>query len=474
MAAGSGRVGVLTFSEGPEALYRALAATCLASQDRLVKALEGEGYQVLSAGEVVWARQGAVQGARRLTEAGCQVTVFNFPGVASCQLPVLAAGFAPKPILLFSSAGARHPGLPSLLACAGSLSRIGVRHARAWGDIVDPQVRRRVRSFLDAGICANTLRGQTLGLFGGKGTGTLAPAADADQWLREFGVRIEQAEQLEVVRRAGEVPAGQVEEALAWWRENAGQIHYDETQLTEEILKRQLACYLTMKGMCAERGFDFCAIGRPPEATENWCATELAATLLNDAYDHEGAKELVACATDADEDGALTMQIFKLLAGKPVLCTEIRHWNAELGIFDLCSPGGQATYFAGASLDPKQNLRSVELYPAGAYAGAGGATAHHLAATGRVTLGRLTRHQDQYWLRIATGEFVRFDGRTNERLMRESTYEWPHAFWRPDFQAEELLDTYVSKHIHGTYGDLVEPLLDVADILGLETMILGG
>ncbi len=58
--------------------------------------------------------------------------------------------------------------------------------------------------------------------------------------------------------------------------------------------------------------------------------------------------------------------------------------------------------------------------------------------------------------------------------MRESAYEWAHAFWRPDFPAEELLDTYVSKHIHGTYGDLVEPLLDLADILGLETMVLGG
>ncbi len=83
-------------------------------------------------------------------------------------------------------------------------------------------------------------------------------------------------------------------------------------------------------------------------------------------------------------DGALTMQIFKLLSGTPVLFADVRHYHADRGIWDLCNSGQHATWLAARSDDAAENLRHVELFPAQFYFPAGGASVYHVAAPGRV------------------------------------------------------------------------------------------
>ena len=119
----------------------------------------------------------------------------------------------------------------------------------------------------------------------------------------------------------------------------------------------------------------------------------------------------------ADSDAALTMQIFKHLAGTPVLFADVRHYHADLGVWDLCNSGEHATYFAAASRDPGENLPRVELKAQGFYFPAGGAAVYHVAAPGRVTLARLTRH-DGRWMMDA---FVAGAGTGNS----------PCAHWTP-------------------------------------------
>lgn len=46
---------------------------------------------------------------------------------------------------------------------------------------------------------------------------------------------------------------------------------------------------------------------------------DVAEAFLNDPYDWDGPHEPIVAATESDMDGALTMQIFKLLTGFPVL-----------------------------------------------------------------------------------------------------------------------------------------------------------
>jgi L-fucose/D-arabinose isomerase len=85
-----------------------------------------------------------------------------------------------------------------------------------------------------------------------------------------------------------------------------------------------------------------------------------------------------------------------------------------------------------------------------------------------MTFARLTRHDSRYRMHVLRGSFERFDGDTNERLMRASTYVWPHAFARLDTPAQELLSRYGSNHIHAVPGDHVETLRAVCTLLDVD------
>ena len=64
-------------------------------------------------------------------------------------------------------------------------------------------------------------------------------------------------------------------------------------------------------------------------------------------------------------DGALTMQMLKLLSGDPVLFADVRHYHADKDVWDLCNSGQHATWYAARSADPAENLRPGPLLPGG-------------------------------------------------------------------------------------------------------------
>jgi L-fucose isomerase len=192
---------------------------------------------------------------------------------------------------------------------------------------------------------------------------------------------------------------------------------------------------------------------------------DVTEAFLNDPYDWNGPKEPIVAATEADMDGALTMEILKHITGEPVLFADLRHYDEELGAFDLCNSGTHPTYFAGRSCDPDDNLPKVEFYPQGFYFPAGGASVRHIAAPGQVTLARLARREGCYWLAILRGEFLELPPDVAERKAEATQVEWPHAFTRLEIGPEELLSEYDSNHIHAVYGDWVEELVWVAKML---------
>ena len=129
-----------------------------------------------------------------------------------------------------------------------------------------------------------------------------------------------------------------------------------------------------------------------------------------------------------------------------MLFADLRHYHADEDVWDLCNSGQHPTWFAARCDDPAENLRQVQLYPEGFYFPAGGASVHHLAAEGSFTFARLTRDPDGYRMHLLRGSLVQFEPDMNERLMRASTYEWPHAFARLDAPAGEVLALRLEPH----------------------------
>ena len=462
------KVALLTVSDGRESVHRDVAAFAASVERRIVEALEQAGHDVVCAHEIVWTNALAVGEARRLAAEQPDLTVVNIPVWAFPHFTVRAARELPGPLLLFSNVDPQYPGMVGMLAAAGALDQIGRSYGRAWGDIGDPATLARIEQQISAGAAVQALRGSTFGRIGGRPMGMYTAVSNSDRWLSQFGVDVEEIDQWEIVRRAPEVDDAAVARARGWLERHAAGVHYDGKRLTPELLERQIRAYYVMGALIEEWNLDFCGIKGQPELTNHFATMDVAEAFLNDPYDWDGPKEPFVCSTEADMDAALTMQILKSLSGTPVLFADVRHYHADLDIWDLCNSGQHATWFAARSSDPAENLARVHLYPEDFYFPAGGASIHHVAAPGEFTFARLSRLDQRYRMQVLRGRFEAFDEETTERLMRATTYVWPHAFARFDADAETILSRFASNHIHAVPGDHVAELREVCRLLAVE------
>jgi L-fucose isomerase len=470
------QVGLLTFSDGREFVHEGAGVGSFARkvEDDIASSLEAAGHEVARAREVVWTNRLATSEARRVADARPDFTIFNIPVWAFPHFSMLAARETPGPLLLFSNINPEQPGMVGMLAAAGALDQVGRKYGRAWGEVTDPAVFARVEAYARAARAVRALEGSTFGRIGGRPMGMYTAVSNADQWMEKFGVDVEEIDQWELVRRSENVEESRVRGAREWLEGRAAGVHYDGKRLTPELLERQIRSYYAMRELIEEWSLDFSGIKAQPELTTHFATMDVTEAFLNDPYDWEGPKETHVCATEADMDAALTMQILKHLAGTPVLFADVRHYHADRGIWDLCNSGQHATWFAGRSEDPAENMRHVHLYPEAFFFPAGGASVHHLAAPGEFTFARLTRREGSYRMHVLRGAFERYAEQENEGLMRQSTYEWPHAFARLDADAEEILSHYGSNHIHAIPGDYVDELKIVCNLLGIDYDGFGG
>jgi len=470
------KIGILTMSDGRDFVHEGAGVGAFAKdvEDSVAGALKSAGHEVVRAREAVWTNMLATREARRVADARPDLTIFNIPVWAFPHFSMLAANETPGPLLLFSNLNPVQPGMVGMLAAGGALDQIGRHHLRAWGDVSDPHVLARIEAHARAAKAVNALRGSTFGRIGGRPMGMYTAVSNPDQWMEKFGVDVEEVDQWEIVRRSEEVEGGKVRAAREWLEEHAAGVHYDGEQLTPEILERQIRTYYVMRELIEEWNLDFSGIKAQPELTTHFCTMDITEAFLNDPYDWDGPKEPHVCATEADMDAALTMQILKHLSGTPVLFADVRHYHGKLGVWDLCNSGQHATWFAARSDEAAENLRHVHLYPEEFFFPAGGAAVHHLAAEGDFTFARLTRLDGRYRMQVMRGDLVRFDDAANEDLMKQSTYNWPHAFARMDADAEEILSRYGSNHIHAIPGDHVEELRVVCELLDVNYDGFGG
>jgi L-fucose/D-arabinose isomerase len=467
-------VGLLTVSDGRASVHRDVERSASDVARRIAAAIEQAGHRVVEGEHVVWTNELAVSEARRIADARPALTIINVPVWAFPHFTMRAARELPGPLLLFSNLDARHPGMVGMLAAAGALDQIGRSYGRAWGDVEDPAVWARIEMHIRAGAAVEDLRGSTFGRVGGRSMGMYTAVSNADRWIDQFGIDVEEIDQWELVRRAEEIDPARVRSGREWLERHAAGVHYDDVRLTPALLERQVRSYHVMRELIEEWNLDFCGIKAQPELTNNFATMDVTEAFLNDPYDWEGSKEPVVCSTEADMDGALTMQILKSLSGTPALFADVRHYHADLDIWDLCNSGQHATWFAARSDDPEENMRGVNLYPADFYFPAGGASVHHVAAPGEFTFARLTRLDQRYRMHVLRGRLESYDAETNERLMRASTYVWPHAFARLETTTDEFLGRYGSNHIHAVPGDHTAALREVCRLLDVDFDGFGG
>jgi L-fucose/D-arabinose isomerase len=467
------RIAIATASDGRDFVHEEVGPFGLEVQGRLVAALRDQGHEVTTGDGDLSSNTDAVRLGRELAAARPDLTLINYPVWAFPQFSMLFAGQIDGPLALFSNIDPVYPGMVGMLAAGGGLDQIGRPHSRVWGDPGDPAVAGRLSQLARAAGVARGLRGTTFGRIGGRPMGMYTTVANTDQWMAQFGIDVEDIDQYELVRRGSLVDPAMTKAARLWLEKHAAGVHYDGAKLTPELLERQIGVYYAVRELAQEWHLDFCGIKGQPEMTNNWCTMDVAEAFLNDPYDWDGPKDTLVCATESDMDAALTMQIMKGLSGTPVLFADVRHYEAEFGVWDLCNSGQHATWFAARSDDPAENLARVHLYPEVLYFPAGGASVQHIAAPGEMTFARLTRKSGRYRMHLLRGEFREFEPAIADRLARQSTFEWPHAFAQFNASAEEFLTRFSANHIHAVPGDVTAELQAVCGYLDIDVDIIG-
>jgi L-fucose isomerase len=461
------RVGLLSLSDGRGRVHTGLVPVIEGYNDKLVAALEAGGDVEVVRGETPLNHpETARREAERLKQAGVQAVIFHQPVFGFPHFAAIAAQVLDPPFLVLSPREPNYPSLVGLLTIGASFAQLEIPHVRMWGDIEEPDVLAGVQAFIRAASALRRLRGQVYGLLGGRSMGLYAAAPAPNQWMRIFGVDTDHVDQLEIVRRAQTVSPAWVAAGIAWLAERAGAIHYDAPHFTPAKLEQQVRAYLATKDIIADYGWSFLGLKCHYEMSEYQVVQCLSASLLNDPYDWEGDKEPTMASCEADSDGALSMQLLKLLSGRPVALLDVRFYDPAAGLWVLSNCGAATTWFAARSDDPAENLSHVQLVPATPKYLGGGAHVWFEFRAGPVTLARLQRSGDRYQLIVLKGEV---EERPVDSVAGASRI-WPLAFVRTGVPVEWMVEHFNANHLHLVAGDYTRELRLAARFLGIEIL----
>lgn len=467
------RVGLLTMSDGRQYLHDTQFDMNMAYQNAIKVALENTGLVEVVAGSTpINSVDLAKKEGARLSKEGVEITIFNYAIWCYPHFSAAAANFAPGPYILFCNIHPSECGMVGMLAAAGMFDQIGKTYERIWGNISDKAVLGRVMSAIRAFTAVTRLRGNTYGNFGGRPMGMYTAVANLDQWQRKFGIDVENVEQYKIMRVGNEVPQEKVEKARLWLEKYIGRIAYNDTNFTPKKLELQIRSYYALRRIIDERNLDFIGIKAHGDLTDWYVTMDLAEAFLNDPYDWDGPHDPIVAATESDMDGALTMQLFKYMTNKPVLFADVRHYEKSEDIWFFGNSGTAATYYAGGSENFADNLKRVSLLPESKDYPAGGGSVHHFAASGKITMARLSRKDGEYRLTLVPAEIVQFSDERMAELGGIATPQWPVAFTKLQVSAENFLRTYPCNHIHGVYGDWIDEWKLIAKALNIPVDIL--
>jgi L-fucose/D-arabinose isomerase len=310
--------------------------------------------------------------------------------------------------------------------------------------------------------------GKTFGLFGGRSLGIDTGTFDPMQWKKLFGVDTEHIDQLEIIRRAELVADEDTEQMMAWLTRTAGKVAYNDAKFTPEKLAFQARCYLATLEIIGEMGLDFVAIKCMPDLTTHFVPQCISAALLPGPFDHNGRRDPIMMACEADGDAALTMEILKEVSGGlPVLFMDVSYIDDDRGTFYFPNCGAFCAWYAARSADPAENMRRVELRPANRPGG--GAITYFTTAPGPLTLARLYRENGRYRLAIIRGETVNISPQEYETFVQaRGSHQLPTAFIKMDVNVERLIGEFGSNHIMGVAGTYVEELVHFCRLMAIE------
>jgi len=440
----SARVGLFTFS-----LPRELVDLAERWNDVVETKLKELGLEVHAPNGLIYdistARRAVEQlKDKKLDAAILLIGTWTYPPAA-----VTVAESLNAPIILWGVPDTRTFGLVGAATIHGSFDDLGLKHFAVYGFPDDPDVIKELLTYINASKVVMRMKGAKFGLVGGRSLGMYTSLVDFIQVKKVFGVEIEHIDEYLVFLEAEKVSDEEIDSLMESVRANYGRI-----EPSEEILRRSLRLYFALKRIIKEQEFDFIGVKCQPEMIDNYVSYCLAQALLN----NEG----IITACESDVNGALTMYILHLLSGQPVLFADINSIDYKSNTIRLVNCGAAATALASSFKDVDLGLQYE-------YMGKKrGVTTVFCCKPGEVTLARLARIKGAYVMEIARGEAFE----QPKEKFAEARDRWPHAFIKLHGSVKRFIKEARSNHIHMVYGDFVDELIAVCDLLDICPIVI--
>ena len=419
--------------------------------------LEELGIKVISHPRIVRAPEDGAAVARELRNSEAEVLICYIGGWSYSSAIVALATEIHLPMILWTNSRPETAGLVGAGIAKGALDEVGIDHSFVYGEFGEEETRRKLTLLVKGLSLKSKVSRSKFGLFGNRTFGMNTTSIDINQWRRQFNIEVECIDQIELLEKARSAGASVVSNVRKWMGETFGQI-----QGREDVLDRSIRLYVAMLGIIQAFGLDFAAVRCLPELPQYYATFCVANALLNDSVDHRGEKTPFVCACEADGNGALTMQMLKLLTSAPVNFGDVRYVDREKGLLVICNCGSQAPGLA-------DSRRNVHWLPQVSFQGEGGGVCtQYVCKAGSVTLARASRISGEYVMLIETGKCIDVP---RERL-HETTWEWPHAFVELTSDYQHFLNHVRSNHIHMVYGDVSSELKVACRAMGIKILAL--
>jgi L-fucose isomerase len=447
------------FGEAGGGQDRTDAAVCLS---RARQALEGMGALVVDPGEPTSQRPQAALHGRMLREQGVQALVIYIGHWTHAHTALAAVTAAEAPVVIWSVLRPSGTNLTGIGAVRGALDEAGIANSLVMGAFDDPGTLAILEAKVRAAAAVRRLHGQVFGLMGQRSMGMVTGTIDPSGWYRQFGVDVDDWDMLETVERARSIPddSPEVIRHAAWVRAEFGGV-----TVTPESLRASIKLYLASRQIVGDRGYDFVAVKCLPYMPEIYTTFCFAIAMLNDDRDADGPKERVPCACESDANGALTMQVLKLLSNAPVNFADLFEIDPATRVATIANCGSQSTQLASGPKDvhwvPNEMIQFRWVHH--------GMSPQYIGRPGRVTIARLSRVSGDYVMLITGGEALDVPRQALEGMFAPFC---PRTFVRLNCDLEELLQNMRSNHVCSVYGDYQAHLVEFCRLAGIKPVVL--
>ena len=397
--------------------------------------------------------------------------------------------------------GSERPGAVFLAAVLAAHSQKGLPAFSIYGrDVQDadatemtPDVAEKILQFAKAAVAAASTRGKSYLSVGSVSMGIAGSYPNPDIFQEYFGMRTEQVDSIEVLRRIEQkiYDEDEFNTAQAWVAEHCHEgkdLNPADDQYSAEEKAEQwdtsIKMFLILRDLMhgnkklADKGFVEESVGHEAiiggfQSQRQWTDympnCDFAEAMLNSSFDWNGIREAIPFATENDTLNGLTMLLGHLLTDSASLFADVRtYWSPEAvkrvtgtkltgkakdGIIHMLNSGAATLDAAGAmkdkdgnpvmkpfwdvtDADVKASLNATDWDPADVYYFRGGGFSSHFktGTTGHMpmTMMRLNRVKGQgLIMQLAEGYTLEIDPKAHKILEDRTNPTWPTTWFAP-------------------------------------------